>query len=490
MGACALLLAAGPRPVPMQHPSLTPILYAEHSRTVTPALEAASGSANEAVAVRAILALGRTKQAAAATVIGAHLNDPRPAVRAMSVYAIGLIVNGPRDATILAAMRDSSSAVRYAALDAADRYAAAGALDSHDVAMVGSSVGALLVSDPDPLVRARTAATLVSFSSAPNASALVALLAHAVQTDRAAIVREDAMWAIFRGYAAAAPHDFELSMLHDPDEIVRIEAVRALGRRKDASDVPAVQALLGDSSWRVQEQANETLLVLTGKDMTQHMTSIPSFVHVPSPQPDPLASLPAMPRTPVSGRPSSPTVDEVANDGILWNATLDPTTAAAMSGPAPGLHPRVRVVTTQGNVYVTLFPEWAPFTVQNFLDLANRGYYDNNRWFRIVPDFVVQTGDPNDNGNGDAGYTIGAEENPIPQESYVISMGLNYTDGPNAHAIRDSAGTQYYVTLSPQLHLDRDFTVFGAVTSGFDVLGRLKESDRVVRIERVADERL
>ena len=136
---------------------------------------------------------------------------------------------------------------------------------------------------------------------------------------------------------------------------------------------------------------------------------------------------------------------------------------------------------------MALFPEWAPLTVANFLDLANRGYFDHNRWFRIVPDFVVQTGDPNDNGEGDAGYSIGAEENPIAQDSYVISMGLNYDDKTNT-PIRDSAGTQYYITLSPQLHLDWDFSVYGRVTSGFDVLGRLIESDRVVRIERIADQ--
>jgi len=73
----------------------------------------------------------------------------------------------------------------------------------------------------------------------------------------------------------------------------------------------------------------------------------------------------------------------------------------------------------------------------------------------------VQTGDPNDNGEGDAGYTIPAEENPLEQRSGIISMGLNYTDPPDAHAIRDSAGTQFYITLSPQLHLNKDFTVFG-----------------------------
>ncbi|MBV8601818.1 MAG: peptidylprolyl isomerase [Candidatus Eremiobacteraeota bacterium] len=155
-----------------------------------------------------------------------------------------------------------------------------------------------------------------------------------------------------------------------------------------------------------------------------------------------------------------------------------------MTGPAPGPHPRVRIATTKGTLTVVLFPEWAPNTVANFLLLTNRGYFDGLRWFRIVPDFVVQTGDPNDNGEGDAGYQIQAEENPIEQDSGVISMGLNYDkNGPQ----RDSAGTQFYITLSPALHLNRDFTVFGRVESGFDVLGRLVESDRMTRVEQIPD---
>ena len=204
-------------------------------------------------------------------------------------------------------------------------------------------------------------------------------------------------------------------------------------------------------------------------------------MHVPARVPDPLASLPAMSRTP-AGKLGAPHAEDAGP-----SLALEPVTAQQMTSPVPGAHPRVRIVTTKGNIYVALFPEWAPLTVANFLDLANRGYFDHNRWFRIVPDFVVQTGDPNDNGEGDAGYSIGAEENPIAQDSYIISMGLNYDDKTNT-PIRDSAGTQYYITLSPQLHLDWDFSVYGRVTSGFDVLGRLIESDRVVRVERIADQ--
>lgn len=148
--------------------------------------------------------------------------------------------------------------------------------------------------------------------------------------------------------------------------------------------------------------------------------------------------------------------------------------------------PRTRafIRTTKGELVLRLYPEWAPATVANFLTLAERRYFDGNRWFRIVPDFVVQTGDPGDNGEGDAGYTIPAEENPIEQRSGVIAMGLNYNGNG---ALRDSAGTQFYITLSPQLHLNRDFSVFGEVERGFDVLAHLIESDRVVAINRISD---
>ncbi|MGH7737599.1 MAG: peptidylprolyl isomerase [Candidatus Tyrphobacter sp.] len=485
IGACALLLGIGWAPQ-----GIGPVLRAEQARAVTPALLAALRSSNELLAVRAALALGRTKQLAAEPPLARHLHDPRAAVRAMAIYGLGLIASGREQDAIASALRDRSGAVRVAALDAADRYAAAKVLSQPDLRVLRAEIEGVLASDRNSLVRGRAAATLVSFEGPGSDAATAAALVRAVAHDSASNVREDAMWCIYRGYAKAAPNRFLVAELRDRDEIVRIEAVHAIGKRADAADAAYVTPLLRDPSWRVQEQASETLRLLRGEPLTQHWTKIPSWVHVPPRVPDPLASRPALARTAVRGGRRAPSVAQVLGDASLWNVRLDPTTAAEMTGPAHGMHPRVRIVTTQGNIYVVLFAEWAPFTVENFLNLANRGYYDGNRWFRIVPDFVVQTGDRNDNGNGDAGYGIRAEENPIPQESYVISMGLNYTSGANAHAIRDSAGAQYYITLSPQLHLDRDFTVFGRVTSGFGVLGRLSESDRVLRIERVAGQRL
>ncbi len=146
--------------------------------------------------------------------------------------------------------------------------------------------------------------------------------------------------------------------------------------------------------------------------MTAHLTKIPAGVRTPSPMPDPLAHVPALARQSHTGKPAAPSPET-----IVTQPALDPSSVALFTGPAGGPHPRVRIVTTQGNLYVELYPEWAPLTVENFLNLSNSGYYDGNPWFRIVPDFVVQTGDPHGNGNGDAGYTLPAEENPIEQDS-------------------------------------------------------------------------
>ena len=398
----------------------------------------------------------------------------------MSVYGLGLLATGGHAGALVGALSDPSQAVRIAGTDAVARYEAARRFGTDAQALAQTALERALARDDSPTVRGRAATALVEFRDGPAVAEAADALSTAFEKDPSSYVRWHAMWSIYRGYAVRVNRHIIESALHDADELVRIEAVRAMGRFKDPSLVSLVRPLLADSSWRVQEQAAETIRALRAKPFTQHWTSIPSYVHVPPPERDPLASLPALPRPTVTGKPGAPSPDDVPIPPVL-----DARNVLSMNGPASGMHPRVRIVTTKGNLYFVLYPEWAPLTVANFLKLARSGYYDRNRWFRIVPDFVVQTGDPNDNGEGDAGYSIPAEENPLEQGSYVISMGLNYDDKTNT-PIRDSAGTQYYVTLSPQLHLDRDFTVFGELVGGADVLGRLIESDRVLRIEQIA----
>ncbi len=439
-------------------------------------------SANRQVAIRAALAIGRTKQSAGIPLLLGHVGDSDPAMRATSIYSLGLIGGIPAAQPVLAALlHDRAGAVQAAALDAADRLETAHMLSVAQEYQAGRRVRELL-GVGDVIVRGRAATALEAFHGSAFAQAVVGTLARAYAREPDSYVRWHIVWTLFRAYAKRAPVETLEAALHDRAELVRIEAARAFGRRGDKSAVGLLQPLAADPSWRVQEQTMESIKVLQGGSLTAHLKAIPAGVHTPAPEPDKFASLQALPRALSSAKPQKP-----SPEGISTVTTLDPTTIALMTGPAKGPHPRVRLVTTQGNIYVELFPEWAPLTAENFLNLTQSGYYDNNPWFRIVPDFVVQTGDPTGNGNGDAGYTIPAEENPIEQNSYVISMGMNYTDPPNAHAIRDSAGTQFYITLSPQLHLNRDFTVFGRVIGGADVLGRLIESDKIIRAERIAD---
>ena len=435
---------------------------------------------DRSLALRAALAIGRTKRSEGSGLLAARLGDPDPAMRAMAIYGLGLIGEGARSPSLVRALRyDQNPVVRAAALDALDRLESAKALNASSEYSAASAIAVTLFSAPDAAVRARAATALAAFSSSPMGFFAERSLRAAFGKERTGDVRWHIMWSVFRAYANRVPRAFLTQRLRDPNEIVRIEAARALGRVKNMDAVPALQLALRDPSWRVREQAMESVHQLEGKPLTEHLKVLPSGVVPPPAEPDRFADLPALARVPVSVKPGRPTALRA-----IAPARFDPGTLARLTGPMPGPHPRVRIVTTKGNLYLVLYPEWAPLTVENFLDLAARGYYDNNRWFRIVPDFVVQTGDPTDTGDGDAGYTIPAEENPIEQRSFVISMGLNY-DGNKPQ--RDSAGTQFYITLSPQLHLDRDFTVFGSMIGGFDVLGRLIESDRIVRVERIAD---
>jgi len=444
-------------------------------------------SSDRRVAIRAALAIGRTKQAAGVPLLLKHIGDSDVAMRAMSIYALGLIGATPSVQPVLnALLRDRAGPVQVAALDGIDRLLSAHALGQVIVTptqeyQAGRRVRELL-GVGDVIVRGRAATALEAFRSSWFSSGVVASLARAYAREPDSYVRWHIVWTLFRAYAKRAPMETLQAALNDRAELVRIEAVRAFGRRGDKAALALIQPLTNDPSWRVQEQTLEAIKALQGEPATAHSKAIPAGVHTPAPETDRFASLKALPRTAAPAKPQKP-----SPGGISTSTKLDPTTIALMTGPAKGPHPRVRLVTTQGNIYLELFPEWAPLTVENFLNLVNAGYYDNNVWFRIVPDFVVQTGDPTNTGNGDAGYTIPAEENPIEQDSYIISMGMNYTNPPNAHALRDSAGTQFYITLSPQLHLNRDFTVFGRMIGGFDVLGRLIEADKIIRAERIPD---
>jgi len=141
----------------------------------------------------------------------------------------------------------------------------------------------------------------------------------------------------------------------------------------------------------------------------------------------------------------------------------------------------VRFETVRGGFTAALYPRVAPFTVMNFLKLAERRrLFDGIAFHRVVPTFVAQGGDPREDGWGGPGYSIRSEFSSIPYGTGVIGM---------ASSGKDTEGSQFFVTQSPQPHLDGRYTVFGEVTGGQDVVDRLQIGDRLlgVRVERESE---
>jgi len=137
-----------------------------------------------------------------------------------------------------------------------------------------------------------------------------------------------------------------------------------------------------------------------------------------------------------------------------------------------------RLFTDEGEIRIDLDPEAAPYTVWNFARLADQGYYDGVVFHRVVADFVVQAGDPRGDGWGGPGWEIPDELNDLPYDVGAVGMALS---GP------DTGGSQWFITVSPQPHLEGTYTVFGRVSYGMRNAWAVQQGTRIekVVIERV-----
>ncbi|HEX4963888.1 MAG TPA: peptidylprolyl isomerase [Thermoanaerobaculia bacterium] len=136
----------------------------------------------------------------------------------------------------------------------------------------------------------------------------------------------------------------------------------------------------------------------------------------------------------------------------------------------------VEIRTQKGTITVRLACPEAPLTCLNFLQLAAQGYFDGLSFHRVVPDFVIQGGDPKGDGSGGPGYTIRDEINRLRYTRGAVGMALA---GP------DTGGSQFFIALSPQPHLDGGYTVFGQVVGGDDVLDQIRLGERIEKVVEV-----
>ena len=251
----------------------------------------------------------------------------------------------------------------------------------------------------------------------------------------------------------------------DPDSGVRASAVEALALGSDASVVPGLREA-------VRRAGNDAApdVPIAAIAAAEKVRSVPGAREV------------------VEAAYQSPKtlVQRLARRSLVRNFRADPsafpapeykisrTPADYAAILAEAAKPwKADVETARGTFTMTMRGDAAPLTVANFLDLARKGYFDGVAIHRVVPDFVVQDGDPTGTGNGGPGYEIRDENNRIPYGTGTVGMALA---GP------DTGGSQWFVTHAPQPHLDGIYTVFAQVTAGQDVVERIEQWDRITRV--------
>jgi cyclophilin family peptidyl-prolyl cis-trans isomerase/HEAT repeat protein len=266
-------------------------------------------------------------------------------------------------------------------------------------------------------------------------------------------------------------HALLINGLRDPDFYVRAIVIGKLADRPSPADLSAV---LTSYTQAARDSANDARLAaiqyvgaLWKKDSSSlNATWLSYLAQTPVPA-DPLE------------RAAGKTIPVWAKWGSIA-ATARPLAwyegvVREMVIPAHvGKTVNATINTVRGPIRLELFGNDAPITVWNFLSLARSGYYRNTRFHRVVPNFVAQDGDPRDDGNGGPGYAIRDEMNRRRYERGAVGMALS---GP------DTGGSQYFITHSPQPHLDGHYTVFGRVTSGYDILDKIVQGDLITQVE-------
>ncbi|HEX6251487.1 MAG TPA: peptidylprolyl isomerase [Gemmatimonadaceae bacterium] len=262
-----------------------------------------------------------------------------------------------------------------------------------------------------------------------------------------------------------------VAALDDSDQVVRALAIAALGRMRRAEDLPrvvaALQAARDDREADARVSAISYLAAAWRRDSAAFTPELRQR----------LAALPVA-ADPVT-RATAGNFPPLASwrDGVVeprpaswYRSVVDRIVVPALAG-----RPATAVIrTVRGPITLRLFGADAPITVNNFVTLARNGTYSGLAFHRVVPNFVAQDGDPRGDGSGGPGYAIRDELNPQRYQRGILGMALS---GP------DTGGSQYFITHSPQPHLDGGYTTFGRVVAGFATLDAIVQGDRIVRIE-------
>ncbi len=427
----------------------------------------------EIVRYSAARALGDVGDSAAAPRLVALLADTSWRVRVNAAHALGAL-SARRDARSLRPLlQDSSPHVRWEAalaLGAIRDSAAVPALtaalqDSASGVVQGAAMSLLLIEGDRAVAKVAPAIDLLpgflrsglieALGPVSGPNALEMLLARAKDPSDAPEAAGAASGLGRRPGDAALSLPILRSLISETrDYTVVCSAMDALGALGDSASVPLLVPYL----WRFggPEQADMRASAVTALAAIKTSSA--------------LEALRAARRDPERR------IREAATDAL----GLPPDSVGGEPAPVLRVEPipavpakTASVVTDRGTIQIALDAGRAPRTVENFARLARAGYFDGLAFHRVVPNFVIQDGCPRGDGWGGPGYAIPCEYNALPYDVGTVGMAL---------AGKDTGGSQWFVTLSPQPRLEGRYTVFGKVTAGLAVVERIMPGDRILRI--------
>jgi cyclophilin family peptidyl-prolyl cis-trans isomerase/HEAT repeat protein len=285
---------------------------------------------------------------------------------------------------------------------------------------------------------------------------------------RADLHVEYAIPDVLRAFAAFKPKDLSevlLKHLNDPDVIVRGTAADLLGDLPPSEQHAA--ALIAALSRTVSDPLNDAALSTLDALGKQKSTGANEAIKSALDSPDHLVR-----RRAVAILKANGVGDFSSRIGTVQtkNTAADYQRALGRFGTRP----RAVVTTTKGSFTIELLPEAAPLTVDNFVQLARRSFFNGITIHRVVPNFVIQDGDPRGDGNGGPpNHQIRCEINEVPYDRAAVGMALSG---------KDTGGSQWFVTHSPQPHLDGGYTVFGRVVAGMNVVDSIIRGDVIKSI--------
>lgn len=342
--------------------------------------------------------------------------------------------------------------------------------------------------DPSPDVRGQAALALARVSADEAMIALPDALEDPNHYARVKVY--EAIGGVWRRQAV----ELLRPALRDPDPRIRAAVTSALASQKQKGVVEGLIARLKDTDWVVAALAAEALGKHASKQAILPLLEAYGAFSGEEEAEVRLAVVSALGE--IGAKTRRFFFDEVLLDPDyrvrqegqtvireIWGEEVEVSPAVYGTGSRDGTdlaiglgERRVRIATTRGAVVCVLYGDEAPQTVANFLRLAGEGFYDGLTFHRVVPNFVIQGGCPRGDGWGGPGYTIRCEVNEHRYGTGTLGMAL---------AGKDTGGSQFFITHSPQPHLDGRYTVFGQVLEGQEIVDAILPGDEIVSIEEI-----